>query len=134
MHPHQSKPQAWCVGSGGLNLSALGAVSAGVIDYDNVQPFPEPEPKTISEKAAIKYKPSLLITSGYHSYAAVNAAGDTSGGLDPKASDAECKGPTLGSQVYSRSAWYRDIWVIIYAWYFPKNSSDRNPNPTVRHD
>ncbi|KAJ8569467.1 hypothetical protein ON010_g5793 [Phytophthora cinnamomi] len=98
-----------------LALAALVAVEAGVIDYDKVQPFPEPEPKTVSERAAVKFKPSLSILNGCYSYATVNAAGDTSGGLDPKASDEECNGPALGSQIYSRSGWYRDVWAIMYA-------------------
>ncbi|EGZ11337.1 necrosis inducing-like protein NPP1 type, partial [Phytophthora sojae] len=93
------------------------------IDYDQVEPFPELGPKTISEKAAIKFKPTLFIKDGCHPYAAVNAAGDTSGGLDPKASDDECKGSTLGSQVYSRSTWYRNTWATMYAWYFPKDTN-----------
>ncbi|ETP17318.1 hypothetical protein F441_08262 [Phytophthora nicotianae CJ01A1] len=26
----------------------------------------------------------------------------------------------LGSQVYGRAGWYKDVWAIMYAWYFPK--------------
>ncbi|KAG7389096.1 hypothetical protein PHYBOEH_007573 [Phytophthora boehmeriae] len=26
----------------------------------------------------------------------------------------------MGSQVYGRSAWHRDYWAIMYAWYYPK--------------
>ncbi|KAJ8569469.1 hypothetical protein ON010_g5794 [Phytophthora cinnamomi] len=124
-----------------LALAALVAVEAGVIDYDKVQPFPEPEPKTVSEKAAVKFKPSLSIQDGCHPYAAVNAAGDTNGGLSPGAINEgwnrtahdDCQGSALGSQVYSRSGWYRDVWAIMYAWYFPKDTSWLD-DPTVRHD
>ncbi|EGZ13424.1 hypothetical protein PHYSODRAFT_514298 [Phytophthora sojae] len=128
-----------------IALSALVAAQAAVIDYDKVQPFPELEPKTISEKAAIKYKPSLAIKDGCRSYAAVNAAGDTSGGMDPMAPDGGtveknpyghgCRGSVLGSQVYSRSGWYRDVWAIMYAWYFPRDISWYEASyPPVRHD
>ncbi|GMF46087.1 unnamed protein product [Phytophthora fragariaefolia] len=68
------------------------ATKAGVINYKTVEPFPEPKPVTIAQKAAVKFKPSLLNERGCHSYAAVNAAGDTSGGLNPTATDKKCAG------------------------------------------
>ncbi|EGZ11338.1 hypothetical protein PHYSODRAFT_338051 [Phytophthora sojae] len=63
-------------------------------------------------KAAIKFKPTLFIKDGCHS-----------GGLDPKASDDECKGSALGSQLYSQSTWHRDTGATMYAWYFPKDTN-----------
>ncbi|KAG6970946.1 hypothetical protein JG688_00004644 [Phytophthora aleatoria] len=60
-----------------LLVTALAAVNADWIDHDQVQPFVQPEPVTISEKAAVKFKPQLHITNGCHPYPAVNAAGDT---------------------------------------------------------
>ncbi|EGZ05612.1 hypothetical protein PHYSODRAFT_449487, partial [Phytophthora sojae] len=92
------------------------------IGHDKVKPFPQPEPVTISEKAAVTFKPQLLITNGCHSYPAVNEAGETSGGLSPTGgTSAKCGGSALGSQVYGRSKWYNDIWAM-YSWYFPKDS------------
>ena len=83
------------------------------IKHDQVQPFPQPEPKTVSEKAAVKFKPQLHISDGCHSYPAVNAAGETSGGLEPSGDDdGKCKGSGYGSQVYGRSAWHQDIWAM----------------------
>ncbi|RLN61059.1 hypothetical protein BBJ29_004322 [Phytophthora kernoviae] len=47
---------------------------------------------------------------------------ETSGGLKNSGwSDGKCKGSSLGPQVYVRSAWYRNLWAIMYSWYFPKN-------------
>ncbi|KAE8961935.1 hypothetical protein PR003_g31714 [Phytophthora rubi] len=100
---------------------AFGSAGGVSIDHDKVQPFAQPEPVTVSEKAAVKFKPSLQITAGCHSYPAVNAAGETSGGLKGTGkADGDCAGSPLGSQVYGRAAWYKDLWAIMYAWYFPK--------------
>ncbi|EGZ29376.1 hypothetical protein PHYSODRAFT_468315 [Phytophthora sojae] len=92
------------------------------IDHDQVKPFAQPESVTISEKAAVKFKPQLHITNGCHAYPAVDEAGQTSGGLKTKgAPSAGCKGSGWGSQVYGRSGWYQDVWAIMYCWYFPKD-------------
>ncbi|EGZ14806.1 hypothetical protein PHYSODRAFT_333132 [Phytophthora sojae] len=80
--------------------ATLTSVEAGKINHDKVQPFPQPVPITASEKAAIKFKPSLQIVKGCHPYPVVNAAGETSGGLKGTGKpDGECKGSSLGSQV-----------------------------------
>eukprot|EP00644_Phytophthora_capsici_P000912 jgi/Phyca11/59113/gw1.16.133.1 len=101
---------------------AVAQAALGVIvDHDKVQPFAQPDPVTIAEKVAVKYKPQLRITDGCVSFPAVNAAGGITGGLKgTKGTDACTKAP-LGSQVYGRSAWYQDKWAMMFAWYFPKN-------------
>ncbi|KAE9293336.1 hypothetical protein PF001_g18308 [Phytophthora fragariae] len=112
-------------------VASLVAVHAEVtyIDHDQVQPFPEPKPTTDSEKCAVKYKPQFLVSYGCHPYPAVQADGAVSAGLKRFGPpDGECTKPTLGSQVYSRSDWYKDKWAIMYAWYLPKgkfNSSEQ---------
>ncbi|OWZ03886.1 hypothetical protein PHMEG_00024307, partial [Phytophthora megakarya] len=94
-----------------------------IINHDGVVPFKQPEPVTISEKAAIKFKPQLHIGNGCHAYPAVNIFGQTSGGLKiTGAPSAGCKGSGWGSQVYGRSTWFNDVWAIMYSWYFPKDS------------
>ncbi|GMF17095.1 unnamed protein product [Phytophthora fragariaefolia] len=101
-------------------LTSVGAVS---IDHDKVQPFPQPNPVTISEKAAVKFKPSVDIDGVCHPYPAVNAAGETNAGLKPSGKPTgDCKGSSLGSQVYGRAGWHKDLWAIMYAWYFPKQT------------
>ncbi|KAG1690124.1 NLP effector protein 2 [Phytophthora capsici] len=93
------------------------------IDHDQVKPFPQPQPVTISERAAMKFKPQLHVVDGCHPYPAVNDAGETGGGLKTTGSPtAGCKGSGWGSQVYGRSTWHRDVWAIMYSWYFPKDS------------
>ncbi|KAG6615930.1 necrosis inducing-like protein NPP1 type [Phytophthora cinnamomi] len=105
-----------------ITAATLSVVIAGPIGHDKVQPFAQPEPTTISEKVAVKFKPSLQIVDGCHPYPAVNAAGETSGGLKGTGKpDGDCKGSGLGSQVYGRAVWFKDLWAIMYAWYFPKD-------------
>ncbi|KAE9026648.1 hypothetical protein PR003_g11205 [Phytophthora rubi] len=101
--------------------ATLSFVGAGIINHDEVQPFPQPEPVTESEKTAVKFKPSLIIQDGCHPYPAVNAAGETSGGLKGTGKLDAGKGSALGSQVYGRAVWHKDLWAIMYAWYFPKD-------------
>ncbi|KAG7397226.1 hypothetical protein PHYBOEH_001104 [Phytophthora boehmeriae] len=102
-----------------LTTAVVVAVS---IDHDKVQPFAQPEPVTMSEKAAIRFKPALDVVDGCNPYPAVNAAGETSAGLKASGSPSgDCKGH-IGSQIYGRAGWYSDLWAIMYAWYFPKTN------------
>ncbi|OWY96847.1 Necrosis inducing protein NPP1 [Phytophthora megakarya] len=101
-----------------LFCSVLGGT---VIDHDQVQPFAQQEPITISEKTAVKYKPQLFIGDGCASFPAVNAVGEITGGLKGTKNTEDCEEASLGSQMYGRSAWYQDKWAMMYAWYFPKN-------------
>ncbi|KAE9318108.1 hypothetical protein PF008_g18572 [Phytophthora fragariae] len=104
-------------------VASLAAVNADVnmINHDQVKAFAQPEPTTDSEKSAVKFKPQLHISYGCHPYPAVQADGSVSAGLKwAGPADGKCKGFGLGSQVYSRSGWYKDRWAIMYAWYFPK--------------
>ncbi|GMF29008.1 unnamed protein product [Phytophthora lilii] len=91
------------------------AGNAVSLDHDKVQPIPQPEAVTISEKAAVKFKPGLDIRDGCDSFPAVNAAGETSGGLKGTNGDSGCKVSLLGSQVYGRAGWYQDVWAIMYS-------------------
>ncbi|KAI9985112.1 hypothetical protein PInf_004421 [Phytophthora infestans] len=93
-----------------------------MIDHDAVQPFAQPEPTMESQKSAVKYKPQLHISYGCHPYPAVQEDGSISAGLKWAGwPNGDCKGSALGSQVYSRSDWYKGKWAIMYAWYFPKS-------------
>ncbi|ETP45350.1 hypothetical protein F442_08230 [Phytophthora nicotianae P10297] len=109
------------------------ACTNATIDHDKVLPFPQPEPVTISEKAAITFQPQLYIPEGVCvSYPAVNAAGETIGGLKGSNGNDACMYAPLGSQVYGRARWFKDLWAIMYAWYFPKDFWAAFP--THRHD
>ncbi|OWZ14549.1 Necrosis inducing protein NPP1 [Phytophthora megakarya] len=93
------------------------------IDHDQVKPFAQPEPITISDKVGVKFKPQIHIKTGCEPYPAVNDVGETSGGLKPTGNiRGKCGGSGLGSQVYGRGKWHNDVWAIMYAWYFPKAS------------
>eukprot|EP00644_Phytophthora_capsici_P010357 jgi/Phyca11/123587/e_gw1.51.172.1 len=104
-----------------LCLAFAHSVLGTTIDHDKVQPFKQPDPVTVSEKAALKYKPQLAVYGTCVSFPAVNAAGEITGGLKGTKGTEGCTEAPLGSQVYGRSAWYQDKWAMMFAWYFPKN-------------
>ncbi|GMF29001.1 unnamed protein product [Phytophthora lilii] len=108
------------------------AGNAVSLEHEKVQPIPQPEAVTVSEKAAVKFKPGLNIFDGCASFPAVNAAGETSGGLKGSNGADGCKVALKGSQVYGRAGWYQDVWAIMYAWYFPKRFWFASPSG--RHD
>ncbi|POM59252.1 hypothetical protein PHPALM_32048 [Phytophthora palmivora] len=113
---------------------AVVASAKETTDHDKVLPIPQPEPVTVSEKAAILFKPQLY-TYQYVcvSFPAVSAAGEVTGGLKGTNGNDACKYAPKGSQVYGRAGWYKDLWAIMYAWYFPKGFSWTG-FPSRRHD
>ncbi|KUF75950.1 NPP1 protein [Phytophthora nicotianae] len=115
-------------------FAALVACAATTIDHDKIEPFPQPKPVTMSEKAAIKFKPQLFtsIKTVCAPFPAVNAAGDVTGGLKGTNGNDACRFARKGSQVYGRAGWHKDMWAIMYAWYFPKGFW--MDFPTRRHD
>ncbi|KAG6954061.1 hypothetical protein JG687_00012028, partial [Phytophthora cactorum] len=100
--------------------------------HDQVQPFAQPDAVTISEKAAVKFKPQLYIHFGCVSFLAVNAAGEITGGLKGTDETDGCMEAPRGSQVYERSTWYQDKWAMVFSWYFPKGFSGGPAR--IRHD
>ncbi|KAG6957116.1 hypothetical protein JG687_00010190 [Phytophthora cactorum] len=40
-------------------FAALVACATATVDHDKIEPFPQPEPVTITEKTAVKFKPQL---------------------------------------------------------------------------
>ncbi|OWY94768.1 hypothetical protein PHMEG_00035412 [Phytophthora megakarya] len=115
-------------------FAALIACATATVDHDKIEPFPQPEPVTVSEKAAIKFKPQLYTSESVCvSFPAVNVAGEVTGGLKGTNGNDACKYAPKGSQVYGRAGWYKDMWAIMYAWYFPKGFSYFG-YPSRRHD
>ncbi|KAJ8575298.1 hypothetical protein ON010_g3916 [Phytophthora cinnamomi] len=102
-------------------VAGIASTNAASIAYDKVAPIPQPEAVTISDKAGVKFKPQVFVNGGCTSFPAVNAAGETSSGLPRSGGNYGCVKAPLGSQVYGRSTWYRGVWAIMYAWYYPKS-------------
>ncbi|OWZ09017.1 Necrosis inducing protein NPP1 [Phytophthora megakarya] len=96
-------------------------VDAASIAYDKVEPIPQPEPVTTSERAGVKFKPQLYIDCGCASFPAVSAEGETSSGLPRDGGNFGCTQAPLGSQVYGRATWHNGVWAIMYSWYYPKS-------------
>ncbi|MEK8132802.1 NPP1 family protein [Paenibacillus filicis] len=104
---------------------------AAVIGHDQVTGFAEVTPTTTTQKAAKLFQPTLKVTTACVPFPAVDAQGNTSGGLKPTGgASSGCSSNT--GQVYARSTWYNGVWAIMYAWYFPKDES--SPGMGHRHD
>ncbi|KAG3246888.1 hypothetical protein PI124_g8416 [Phytophthora idaei] len=103
----------------GFLLSFLSAnVDIPTINHDQVQPFPEQEPTTDSEKSAVKYKPQLHVSDGCHPYPAVQANGEISGGLKWSGKpDGDCAD---GASLLESG--HRHLWSFVIVW-------TDNPNP-----
>ncbi|KAG1707112.1 hypothetical protein DVH05_026308 [Phytophthora capsici] len=113
---------------------ALVTGTPAIVDHDKIEPFPQPEPVTVSEKAAIKFKPQLYTHKQLCvPFPAVNAAGEITGGLSGANGNDACKYAPKGAQVYGRAGWYKDLWAIMYSWYFPKGFNWLG-YPSRRHD
>ncbi|OWZ08707.1 hypothetical protein PHMEG_00018709 [Phytophthora megakarya] len=105
-------------------LTALFTCAVATVDHDKIETFPRPEPVTVSEKTAVKFKLQLYPSKSVCvSFPAVNAAGEVPGGLKGSNGNDACENAPKGPQVYGRAGWYKDRWAIIYVWYFPKDFS-----------
>ncbi|MGX4645054.1 NPP1 family protein [Holzapfeliella sp. JNUCC 80] len=111
----------------GLSVSAVNhpsqSTSAAVIDHNKVVGFKETNPSNLTEQIEKKYKPVLKVYSGAVPFPAVDAAGNTSGGLQASGTPSGNASKSTG-QVYARSGWYQGKWAIMYSWYFPKDEPD----------
>jgi hypothetical protein len=92
-----------------------------VINHDAVVGFPQTVPSGLLGTLYLKYKPFLEVYNGCVPFPAVNAAGDTSGGLATSGSSNGMCGSNTG-QVYIRSGTYNGAFAIMYSWYMPKDS------------
>ena len=100
-------------------LAVLAAVSsaahARVINHDAVVPFKEDV-----TAYQFKFRPRLKVTDGCVPFPAVNAAGDTGGGLQTTgARNGHCSKST--GQVYVRAKMFNGECAVMYSWYFPKD-------------
>ncbi|KAK7190592.1 hypothetical protein PSPO01_03567 [Paraphaeosphaeria sporulosa] len=76
----------------------------------------------------LKYKPWLKVFNGCVPFPAVDAAGNTGGGLQTTGgSNSGCS--SSPGQVYARAATYNGAFAIMYSWYMPKDS----PGPGLGH-
>lgn len=94
--------------------------SRAVIDHDAVVGFDEAVPDNSEGDLMLAYKPYLKVFNGCVPFPAVDADGNTSGGLSPTGdSNAGCSSST--GQVYARASTYEEYFAIMYSWYMPKD-------------
>lgn len=109
-------------------FAGISGAHASVINHDAVQTINESNPSNVSQLTAQDFKPYLKVYNGCVPFPSVDQAGNVGGGL-------KTTGPSNGGcsssrgQIYARSTWYRGVWAIMYAWYFPKDE----PSPGIGH-
>ncbi|KAE8354332.1 necrosis inducing protein [Aspergillus coremiiformis] len=100
----------------------------GVIGHDKVAGFPETVPPGIVGDVYKAYQPLLSVTSGCVPFPAVDAQGNTGGGLAVSgASNGGCS--KNQGQIYVRGGPSGDKYALMYSWYFPKDA----PSPGIGH-
>lgn len=102
-----------------LAIAALATVAvaagAAVIPHDQVQPIAQN-----ATAVELKFQPRLKVDDGCVPFPAVDAQGNTSGGLAPSGGrNSGCS--SSAGQVYARTATYNGECAIMYSWYFPKD-------------
>ncbi|KAK7753100.1 hypothetical protein SLS62_005050 [Diatrype stigma] len=117
------------------SLVARALQSRAVIAHDAVQPFAETVQSGAIGDAIKKFEPFLHIAHGCQSYPAVDAEGNTSGGLqDTGSSTGGCRDGSKG-QTYVRAKERNGQLAIMYAWYMPKDMpNDGISTGAHRHD
>ncbi|KAK7045525.1 hypothetical protein VNI00_007357 [Paramarasmius palmivorus] len=114
-------------------LATSGAVSGAIlpraesIGHDKVEKLP-----ASGGPNQTKFQPQLHIGNGCHSYPAVDADGNWSGGLKPTGSPSGSCRDTSKAQTYVRGADFKGKTAFLYAWYMPKD--EISPSIGHRHD
>ncbi|TGO18322.1 hypothetical protein BPAE_0386g00070 [Botrytis paeoniae] len=94
--------------------------SRAVISSDAVVGFPETVPSGTVGTVYETYQPYLDVVNGCVPFPAVDASGNTGGGLAPTgSSNGGCSSST--GQVYVRGAQSGSYYGIMYSWYMPKD-------------
>ncbi|KAI1081320.1 NPP1-domain-containing protein [Whalleya microplaca] len=107
----------------GLSAGAASIERRAVINHDAVVGFAES-----ASALALKFKPWLKVVNGCVPFPAVDAAGNTGGGLQTSgSSNGGCSKST--GQVYTRAGTSGSSYGIMYSWYMPKDS----PSPGLGH-
>ncbi|GJC85878.1 hypothetical protein ColLi_08716 [Colletotrichum liriopes] len=120
MAPSLFRLASWLAAAAGTVIAAP-VERRAVIAHDAVVGFSETVPSGTVGSLYLKYKPYLKVVNGCVPFPAVNAAGDTGGGLAPTgSSNGGCSSST--GQVYARGGTYNGAYAIMYSYYMPKDS------------
>ncbi|KAH8901335.1 npp1 domain-containing protein [Thozetella sp. PMI_491] len=91
-----------------------------VINHTDVLGFPEAVPGGSLGAVYEAYKPFLKVVNGCVPFPAVDADGNTSGGLKPTGGSSDDCSSSPG-QIYARAGTYNGRYGVMYSWYFPKD-------------
>ncbi|KAJ7153413.1 necrosis and ethylene-inducing protein 2 precursor [Mycena crocata] len=101
-------------------VSALPLEERAVIAHGAVVSFSQRVPSGTVGNIYLAYQPRLKIVNGCVPFPAVDAAGNTNGGLNPTgASDGGCSSSV--GQIYVRSGTSGGRTALMYSWYMPKD-------------
>ncbi|KAJ5043143.1 uncharacterized protein L3040_004526 [Drepanopeziza brunnea f. sp. 'multigermtubi'] len=106
------------------------------VKHDSLIPFLNTLPADKEQADIIrKFNPTLHVTHGCQVMTAVNDKGEISSGLQDSGSpNGGCRWTDRG-QTYVRTANYKEIFAIMYAWYWPKDHPNAgNVAGGHRHD
>ncbi|ROV96237.1 hypothetical protein VMCG_07723 [Cytospora schulzeri] len=110
-----------------LSIAAVAAAATAqpldrraVIGHDEVVGFPQTVPSGTTGDVYQAYQPLLKVVNGCVPFPAVDASGNTSGGLQTSgSSNGHCSSST--GQVYVRGVQHGTYYGLMYSWYFPKD-------------
>ncbi|KAI0116460.1 NPP1-domain-containing protein [Nemania sp. FL0031] len=100
----------------GVGGNAAALDRRAVIAHDAVVGFAQS-----ASALELKFKPWLKVVNGCVPFPAVDAAGNTSGGLAPSGDPSGGCSSSTG-QVYTRGEQYGSRYALMYSWYMPKDS------------
>ncbi|KAK6845660.1 necrosis-and ethylene-inducing protein-like protein 1 precursor [Apiospora arundinis] len=134
MHPSQ----LLAVVAATLTMAAPSVEKRGTIGHDKVKGFKEAVQDGAVGKArrltivlVLKFKPYLKVEHGCVPFPAVDADGNTGGGLkDTGSPSSKCS--SSPGQVYARGEQLDKEYAIMYSWYMPKDHL--GPGTGHRHD
>ncbi|KAL2061925.1 hypothetical protein VTL71DRAFT_7303 [Oculimacula yallundae] len=104
-----------------VHASPVSLESRAVVAHDSLWPLPDNLPTGAVGDAIWRFEPYLHIAHGCQVMTAVNANGDTSGGLKDTGNPSAGCGYTNRQQTYVRTAMHNGRFAIMYSWYWPKD-------------
>jgi hypothetical protein len=108
------------IGSSPQLPSNIKTVTANIMADNAVVGFSETVPSGTVASVYEAYQPYLKVVNGCVPFPAVDASGNTSGGLSPTGdSNGGCSSST--GQIYVRGATSGAYYGIMYSWYMPKD-------------
>ncbi|CAL3971444.1 hypothetical protein PZA11_007922 [Diplocarpon coronariae] len=109
------------VTSTAVSLDVRAPAAENQIKHDDVKPFPQTVPEDRTGQVYLAFQPYLKVEHGCVPFPAVDKYGKVGGGLK-KTGRTNGKCDKSMGQIYVRSFMKENHLILVYAWYFPKDS------------